>query len=339
MSKKMPEISKDTLNKIQNIVKKKGGILFTKKYKKNRTKLKVKCAEGHLFYPLSDSLIRLNTWCRTCSYKNSGQYKKLSISYLKKFALKKGGKCLSSKYIRLESIYEWRCENGHEWSAKGNNITINKTWCPRCKTRINEEYCRITFEQLFKKKFPKTRPKWLRNNSGNLMEIDGYNDELKLGFEYQGEQHFNIHYFNKDRAIHNFKQRTIDDKLKKKLCKQNGVILITISFKDKIVDFNKIIKKQLRNTRLEKTKVNYKKTINLEKSIVSKSKIKEMRDLAITRGGRCLSKVYINARSKIKWECKRGHKWLATPGHIKNRNQWCPYCAKIKKEKWDAKKN
>jgi hypothetical protein len=54
--------------------------------------------------------------------------------------------------------------------------------------------------------------------------------------------------------------------------------------------------------------------------------IEEMRRIAETRGGRCLSTHYTNASTKLEWECAKGHRWVARPGKVK-RGTWCPFCA------------
>lgn len=46
---------------------------------------------------------------------------------------------------------------------------------------------------------------------------------------------------------------------------------------------------------------------------------------AHARGGTCLSKEYINARSPMVWECAKGHQWQATLGKIRS-GQWCGIC-------------
>jgi len=53
--------------------------------------------------------------------------------------------------------------------------------------------------------------------------------------------------------------------------------------------------------------------------------IDEMRNLAVSRGGRCLSNKYINNYSKLEWRCKENHKWKAVPSSIK-KGHWCPVC-------------
>ena len=54
--------------------------------------------------------------------------------------------------------------------------------------------------------------------------------------------------------------------------------------------------------------------------------INNMQELAEKKGGKCLSTKYYNNRTKLKWECGKGHTWSAVPGSIK-RGTWCPICA------------
>lgn len=54
--------------------------------------------------------------------------------------------------------------------------------------------------------------------------------------------------------------------------------------------------------------------------------IEDMKRLAKKRGGKCLSKQFINENAKLKWQCKMGHKWKASPKTVK-RGHWCKKCA------------
>lgn len=54
--------------------------------------------------------------------------------------------------------------------------------------------------------------------------------------------------------------------------------------------------------------------------------IELMKEIAINRGGCCLSEKYINAETKLEWQCSEGHKWLATPHSVKSKNSWCRKC-------------
>jgi hypothetical protein len=50
-----------------------------------------------------------------------------------------------------------------------------------------------------------------------------------------------------------------------------------------------------------------------------------MQALAQSRGGRCLSTRYINARTPLRWRCSEGHVWDAAPYVIQK--HWCQTCA------------
>ena len=54
-----------------------------------------------------------------------------------------------------------------------------------------------------------------------------------------------------------------------------------------------------------------------------------MQKTARDRGGRWLSKEYINNITKLKWECAKGHRWWTTPMNIW-KGAWCPECGRTK---------
>ncbi|PKY42216.1 hypothetical protein RhiirA4_455978 [Rhizophagus irregularis] len=47
--------------------------------------------------------------------------------------------------------------------------------------------------------------------------------------------------------------------------------------------------------------------------------------IAESRGGKCLSKEYINCEIPMLWECNKNHQWNCSFRSIKNRHSWCPY--------------
>jgi len=59
---------------------------------------------------------------------------------------------------------------------------------------------------------------------------------------------------------------------------------------------------------------------------VTRGTLDELRVLAASRGGRCLSKTYHNAKERYLWECRYGHRWETVAPSIK-RGSWCRYCA------------
>ena len=91
-----------------------------------------------------------------------------------------------------------------------------------------EHLCRQVLEAMIGLKLPKVRPKWLVNpTTKRCLELDMYNEEHKLAFEYDGSQHdvYTPHYHTNE---HHFQYRKLLDKLKNELCREAGVSLIRI---------------------------------------------------------------------------------------------------------------
>jgi len=97
------------------------------------------------------------------------------------------------------------------------------------KTLKSENRCKQIFERLFDKEFPSVRPSFLRNPvTGHNLELDGYNEELKLAFEYNGKQHSAyVPHFHRA-GPKEFIYQTKKDAYKSKICKMKGIELIQI---------------------------------------------------------------------------------------------------------------
>jgi len=108
-----------------------------------------------------------------------------------------------------------------------------------------ETKCRRIFENIFKTDFPKVRPSFMINDkTGKRLELDGYNEKLKLAFEYQGQQHYNFSpYFHKSQE--DFAKQTYRDKRKKELCKQHDITLIEIPYNIEYNDLEDYIRMKL----------------------------------------------------------------------------------------------
>jgi hypothetical protein len=91
------------------------------------------------------------------------------------------------------------------------------------KESLGEKECRQYFEKRFKKKFIRCRPEWL-----NGLELDGYNEQLCLAFEYNGSQHYKYtpHFHKKD--CNEFHKQVGRDVEKLKACANRNIRLIII---------------------------------------------------------------------------------------------------------------
>ena len=60
-----------------------------------------------------------------------------------------------------------------------------------------------------------------------------------------------------------------------------------------------------------------------------KLSLAELKELAQQKGGNCLAIEYSNSKTKMLWQCLKGHQWYATAFSIKIRKSWCPECYKV----------
>lgn len=114
------------------------------------------------------------------------------------------------------------------------------------KDSKGEIECRRVLERLFNKPFNKARPDILRNpiTGSHNLELDCYNEELKLACEYNGIQHYEYTpYFHRTKdAFHNQKYR---DHIKREACEKAGIKLIEVPYTVKIFEIENFIKNKL----------------------------------------------------------------------------------------------
>jgi hypothetical protein len=105
--------------------------------------------------------------------------------------------------------------------------------------------CKRSIQKLTGKEFVKVRPSFLLNQiTKQNLELDCYNDELKIAVEYNGKQHYvYTPYFHKNKE--DFVNTQYRDMIKKDLCFKNGVKLIVVPYTVKYQDIELFIKRNL----------------------------------------------------------------------------------------------
>ena len=180
--------------------------------------------------------------------------KRLSIEEMREIAKKKGGECLSEKYVNCDFKLRWRCGKGHEWDASPDSVK-RISWCPICGgTNM------LTIEEM---------QEIAKNKGGQCLSDKYIKANLKLKWK----------------------------------CKRGHEWMATPS-------------KIKRGT--------WCPVCSNETSVT----IEEMQEIAKNKGGQCLSDKYHNSTTKLDWMCHNKHKWSATPRSI-TVGYWCPECRKL----------
>ena len=146
-----------------------------------------------------------------------------------------GGKCLSTEYKHCKSKLTYQCKKMHTWIATWNSVHRG-SWCPICSKGLSERICKKLSEEVFGVIFaPNVRFYYDINRKHKCYELDGYNEEHKLAFEYNGKQHYTYSpYFpQSEQDFLELQQRDIN---KAQWCKDNNITLIVVphiySYKD-----------------------------------------------------------------------------------------------------------
>ena len=208
-----------TIDFLTSLAKNRNGKCISINFKTMSDKYVWQCNKGHQ-WKASASCVFGGSWCPVCAGQSPP-----TKSELEQLAILRGGKFIDSvRYINKFTKLAWQCKHKHIWYAPKRSIKRG-TWCPHCQENRREKECRNIFQKLTGKQFIKTRTIL----SGNL-ELDGYCDELKLAFEYNGIQHYNtVPYLKVDED--RLKRIQSRDAKKIQLCKKRNIHLIVIPYK------------------------------------------------------------------------------------------------------------
>ena len=141
------------------------------------------------------------------------------------------------------------CSNDEEYSGSESNVPETKydvNFTPHLPNHIRdpnykpeffynakspskgEVECKAAAERIFGVPFHTVRPNWLKNVRN--MEIDCYNEELGLGIEFHGVQHYRYNKKFHNGKLENLHKQIERDILKIKLCHENKKHLIVVPF-------------------------------------------------------------------------------------------------------------
>lgn len=218
-------VEKSKLRELDTILTKNGYKLISTVF--DSTKIILECKiHGQITRPAHK--IRNELFCKECIYKERGERQKTPYEEVKKIINEKNLILLDDIYIGNASKLNVQCNAGHIFKISFHDIKIN-IGCSKCNINISEKICHAYFEYIFSKKFIKIRPDWLKVDNGYNLELDGFNDDLNLAFEYSGQQHYKFNnYFHKTNE--DFLKQVKYDNIKKNICIKKNIILIVIPY-------------------------------------------------------------------------------------------------------------
>jgi len=212
-----------TNEEILDLLKKKKIIWLDQEngYKNQGSMMSFKCEICNYQWQTSfNSIKNQDSGCAKCS-----KCMKYDIKFVNDFCKDKPFKVLSTEYKDAHAPLEFSCNIcNYYWKTDFAHIQNRNTGCPNCSSEKTEKLCRSYLEKKLNILFPKTSAPWL-----NQLQLDGYNEQLNLAFEYNGLQHYKlVPFFHKTEE--DFKTQQARDKLKRKILKQRGIKLLDIPY-------------------------------------------------------------------------------------------------------------
>jgi len=302
-------LAAEMMKALNNIAEEKDGKCLSEYYVNDNTKLKWECANGHQWEAIPNS-IKNGRWCPNCIGKHQ------TIEDMQELATEKGGKCLSDQYLGSKSKLLWECSEGHQWEAIPNTIKSG-SWCPVCGTSRCSQMKKLTIEDMHK---------LAADRGGKCLSNKYISSNSKLKWECdKGHQWEAAPAAVKSRTwcpiCSGNQKQTIEDL--QNLAAQKGGVCLS---KNYLNSQTKLLWECSEGHQWKATPGNIKSGYWCPYcGGTAKLTIEKMQRIAEERGGKCVSSEYINSKTKLTWECSKGHQWEAIPNNIK-KGSWCPVC-------------
>lgn len=301
---------------LSEIARKRGGKLLTLNYTNSSTKMQFQCFHGHIFEIVPNS-IKQGRWCPSCKkYNRTEAICRVYFEHI-----------FGNKFVKIRP--KWLIGN------KGNRIELDGY----------SSDCMVAFEYNGQQHYKKTS--WYNFDDNELKRIKE-NEIIKISkCKEQGVFLVIISYRTK---IADFLLE-----IKRQLIQLNYPGVETLQWTDpslKSVYTNEVYIEKLKKDLLEKgfslvdseyrgETYKYKAICNVcgcerkaspcslkensckRCSEKEKKTIDDARFLAQSRGGECLSDVYVNNYTPLEWKCSCGYVWMTSFNSVQSGN-WCP---------------
>jgi hypothetical protein len=308
----------------------KGGKCISRSYVDTSNPLKWKCVRGHR-WESSFNVVNMGVWCLNCiNIDNKENRKKQAFIVLQEIAESRNGELLSKEYVNSKSPMKWKCAEGHVWLADASDIKNAHKWCRICSNKRNGVKRRIdisVYKAIARKHGGKLLSEEYLNNSTPLKwECRRGHTWMAAPKSIKNKGGWCPECFEKERG----KTRRTGIEFYKDLAFKREGKLLSVKYTNTFTP----LKWQCKKGHIWEAQPGNIKEGSWCPDCVVENRRKRFRDelvrLARNKNGKVLSE-YINNKTPIQWQCKNGHTWTATPQNVKDNNNWCPYCKKIRR--------
>lgn len=311
-----------TIEDMQALAARHGGRCLSRSMKEGAGDacLQWECAEGHRF-AVRARCVRIGQWCPTCRKAGSSWPRALAR------AEELGGACLdSSEHGKHSRTARWRCAQGHIFTGNAYRIARG-AWCPRCAGRrlaLEDMQARAAEHggRCLARKFDTVRAtlRWECAKGHRWWQAPMTMRGDKAWCPKCAPKRE-----RKPPAARSAVKR-VSDIARELAATKGGVCLAGPDARS-----NDSVRWRCAEGHVWTNKV-YGIAAGrwCPRCSGRRLGIEHMHQMAAERGGRCVSRRFVDAETKLQWECAEGHRWWARPTVVRCAGTWCPHCA------WDA---
>lgn len=310
-----------TIRDPKRYARQKGGECISETYTNHDALLEWLCAKADIFLASWKNVKVHGSWCDVCAVERRSNARRLGLGEAIKAAKSRGWRCLSTEYVNGHSPLMWKCAYKHSFPATLSNVKNKGSRCPECASSRGELACRAVLERAFHTDFPKKKPRWLKVGKSRL-ELDGYSKKLQVAFEFNGKQHYQKSGYFENRG--GLDTRKHWDRLKRKLCRKNGVRLMTIAYTTPISKIPDALRRECGRLGLLESHPNARFMIN-KNDLLKRETEERFRRIVAKKKGKIGSEVIYSLGEPVPVECAAGHQWDALPYRILG-GSWCGEC-------------
>ncbi len=248
-----------------------------------------------------------------------------TIDDMHQLAQQRGGQCLSTQYVNTLTKLRWQCQQGHIWESPPKNI-LRGRWCGVCAG--NTPYTLDEMRQLAQQRGGQCLSTAYINSVHKLRWqcAQGHRWDASPGMILRGQWCPTCNKPQKETLAH---MQTLA-RSRKGQCLARVYINLTTKLWWECEEGHQweTAPKLVKQGRWCPACA----LAQLKGRPKPRYTITDMQHLAAARGGVCLSEYYVNARTKLRWQCQQGHAW-ETSSRVIRSGSWCPECARLKQMK------
>lgn len=305
------------LARLAKIARGHGGVLLSTRYVNEDTRMRFRCAAGHVFEQRPGSTVS-GKWCTACGIQRNAEAKVAEgRERLYRVVAERGGKVVSSDYVGSQTRMRYRCAEGHEWKTTPNSI-VGGSWCPRCAVATRTPTARF--------REARSRIEGLVRKRGGVLLAPYRNYRVRLSIRCaQGHTWLApVQGIEEGAWCPQCRRDALLIEMRALAEREGGACLSPGCRSQQ----QRLLWRCAVGHEFRKTGVSVKAGSWCGRCRgIAPGNLERMRRIAHERGGACLSTRYVDAATRLRFRCREGHVFMAMPSIVVH-GHWCKECAR-----------